>query len=150
MKKILFLLTLLIVFQLKADFSDTLKVTHFALNFNLTAFEEEYLRIIDNEENVHFQGLLNNSQKFLQTLILPLTVDTLYVALGDSVKVISINNSMDELNVKFRPKVIPWQKKLLWLKHDLEKVFPILAIVIIFIIKKQRDRKRNNYEEEEE
>jgi len=146
MKKLIFLFCLLVLFQLNADFADTLKVTHFALDFTLTAYEEEFLRITDNEGNVHFQGLPNNSQEFTQTLVLPLTVDTLYVALGDSIKVLAINNKMDRLDVEFNSAVIPWKTRFTWLIHDLEKVFPIVAIVIIFIIKKQRDRKKERDE----
>jgi len=49
---------------------------------------------------------------------------------------------MDKLLADFKPPPPTWLQKLLWLKHDLEKVFPIIAIAIILILKKNKDRKK--------
>lgn len=130
------------MFSLYAVLSDSLAVTHFALNFSLKSYDDGFLRIVDNQENFYFQGMYSAGDGFAQTLILPLSADTLYVALDDSLKVYKINNSMSDLTADFNPAPAPWLQRLLWLKHDLEKLFPILAFVIIFIIKRQHDRKK--------
>jgi hypothetical protein len=150
MKKNFLLLTLIIIVMVSASDQDSLSVTHFALNFTLNSRDDEFLKIADNEENVYFQGLYQSAEGFSQTLILPLSAETLFVALGDSLKVLAIDNTMSELSADFTPPPAPWKQRLLWLLHDLEKVFPIIALAIIFVLKRQHDRKNDNSEVEEE
>ncbi len=127
---------------------DSLKATHYALNLTIESYDADFLRIYDNHNNFFFQGLYNINDGFFQTLILPVNSESLYVSLGDSLQSFALNPSHDAMTVDFRPPPPSWTKKLLWFKHDLEKVFPILALVIILLIKRQRDRKKQQSEEE--
>ncbi|MCF7913140.1 MAG: hypothetical protein K9M99_11465 [Candidatus Cloacimonetes bacterium] len=149
MKIIISFLILICLTTSLTAFQDSLPVTHFALEVTIDSYEAELLQIYDDQESCHFQGLFNAGTGFTQTLILPIETESLFVSLGDSLQAIAINSQMDKLLVDFKPPPPTWMQKLLWFKHDLEKVFPIIALVIIFMIKKNKDRKKELEEEEQ-
>lgn len=131
------------------NLTDSLQVTHFALNVYIKSMENGYLKVADNFGNTHFQGIYQPEAPFTQILVLPMNAESLYVALGDSLQVLQIDNNMSELKVKFVEKRAGIKKRLMWLLHDLQTVFPIIALAIIFIIKKQKDKKAATQADEE-
>lgn len=144
MNKLIFILFFVCLLANLYAINDSLLVTHFALDITIESYEAEFLQIYDNMEKCHFQGLYNTSNGFEQTLILPIDTDSIFVSLGDSLQAFEVNSQMDKLLADFTPPPPTWMEKLLWLKHDLEKVFPIIAIAIILILKRNKDRKKEN------
>jgi hypothetical protein len=148
-KSIIFIIIVCLSANLAA-LNDSLLVTHFALEVTIDSYDADLVQIYDDQEKCHFQGLYNASQGFVQTLILPVETDSIFVSLGDSLQAYSVNSQMDKLMADFKPPPPTWIQKLLWLKHDLEKAFPIIAIAIILILKRNKDRKKEAEIEEEE
>lgn len=144
MKKAIFMLILTSGFLWGQTALDSLNISHFALNLTVKAPSEGFMKIADNLGNIHFQGLFDPYNDFEQVLVLPLETESIYIALADSLQLFAINDNMSDLRVVFSDKKAGLSQRLLWLKHDLEKVFPIIAFAIIFIIKKHKDRKRQN------
>ena len=142
MNKITLFIVIICLTANLAALNDSLLVTHFALEVTIESYDADLLQIYDDQEKCHFQGLYNVSNGFVQTLILPVETDSIFVSLGDSLQAYSVNSQMDKLLADFKPPPPTWLQKLLWLKHDLEKVFPIIAIAIILILKKNKDRKK--------
>ena len=145
-KVIFFFLLLYFAVFLQAD-PDSLQATHFALDITVEAYDADFLQICDTQSNCFFQGLYNADRGFNQTLILPITTDSLFITLGDSLKSIAVDPGLEKILVDFTPPPPSWLQRLLWLKHDLESVFPFLALVIIFILKKNHDRKKEENED---
>ena len=131
---------------LQAD-QDDLQATHFAIDVTIKAYDADFLQIKDNKDNSFFQGVYNADKGFEQILILPVNTDSLFITLGDSLKAIAIDPRQEKIIVDFTPPPPNWTKRALWLLHDLESVFPFLALVIIFIIKKNHDRKKEENED---
>lgn len=146
MNKVIFFLVLLHLSVYLQASPDSLQATHFALDVTVEAYDADFLQICDTQSNCFFQGLYNADKGFNQTLILPITTDSLIIALGDSLKSIAVDPGQEKILVDFTPPPPSWLQRLLWLKHDLESVFPFLALVIIFIIKKNHDRKKEEKE----
>ena len=140
-KPIIFCLVLCLASFMQAE-DDPLQATHFAIDVTIKAYDADFLQINDNKDNSFFQGIYNADRGFEQILILPVNTDTLFITLGDSLKAIAIDPAQERLIVDFTPPPPTWMKRALWLLHDLESVFPFLALVIIFIIKKNHDRKK--------
>jgi hypothetical protein len=137
----LFLLT---AFSPLSAQQDSLYLAHYALPLQIYSPDTDFLKISDNTGNCHFQGIYQLEGGFSQILYLHAETESLYITLGDSLKVFQLNSNLPELIADFRPPPPSWATRLLWLKHDLEKVFPIIALLIIILIKKHKDKKNQS------
>jgi hypothetical protein len=141
-----FIFSLVLICLLQVSASDSLIVTHYAVDIKILAYEDRLLVIRDQELNTLFQGIYNADQGFWETLVMPAGTESLYVSLGDSLKILAVNDQTASLLADFRPPSPDWVQKLAWFKNDLIKAIPILIFFSFFIILKQRDRLKKEKE----